>query len=364
MTYQEYLEKIYYDPEHPGSFSGVDKLYKAVRKEGKYVLGKSKIRKWLETQETFSLHRQINRKFRRRKVIAPFIDYQWDVDTAVMKSYVKVNDGYGYFLLVVDVFSRVVRTHALKSTQGKEMVTALKLIFDTGKKPSKLRSERGTEFRNKDVHRLLQTEKVDQFFTQNEQKSSYAERAIKTIKSKLSRYMSRHQTHRWIDVLDSVTQSYNGSYHRSIKMAPRAVTKKDEARLWKLQYGQSTRVKATTPRFVFKKGDTVRISHLRLPFDREYDERWTMEYFVVVDRGMKENIPYYSLKDTTGEDVGGSFYQSELSKITVTEDTVHRIEKVIQRKRNEVLVKWMGWPKKFNSWIPSTALEDYKRSEM
>jgi hypothetical protein len=99
MTYQDYLEKIYYDPQHSGLFGGVDKLYKAVRQEGKYVLGKAKIRKWLETQETFGLHRQIIRKFRRRKVIAPFIDYQWDTDTAVMKSFIKDNDGYAYFVV-------------------------------------------------------------------------------------------------------------------------------------------------------------------------------------------------------------------------------------------------------------------------
>ena len=84
MTYQDYFEKIYYNPQHPGSFGGMDKLYKVVHQEGKYVLGKAKITKCLETQETFGLHRQINRIFRRRKVIAPFIDYQWDADTAVM----------------------------------------------------------------------------------------------------------------------------------------------------------------------------------------------------------------------------------------------------------------------------------------
>jgi hypothetical protein len=44
MTYQDYLGKIYYDPQHPGSLGGVDKLYKAIRQEGKYVLGKAKIR--------------------------------------------------------------------------------------------------------------------------------------------------------------------------------------------------------------------------------------------------------------------------------------------------------------------------------
>lgn len=116
-------------------------------------------------------------------------------------------------------------------------------------------------------------------------------RAIKTIKSKISRYMTPHQIHRWIDVLDSITQSYNTSFHRSIKMAPRALTKNDEPLLWKLQYGPRAKLdRKPSTRFTFKKGDTVRIFHLRQPFDREYDERWTMEYFVVDDRGVKEGM--------------------------------------------------------------------------
>ena len=98
----------------------MDKLYKAVHQEGKYVLGKAKIRKWLETQETFGLHRQTNRKFRRRKVIALFIDYQWDADTAVMKSFAKDNDGYAYFVVAIDVFSRFAHTFPLRSTQGRK----------------------------------------------------------------------------------------------------------------------------------------------------------------------------------------------------------------------------------------------------
>jgi hypothetical protein len=91
-------------------------------------------------------------------------------------------------------------------------------------------------------------------------------------------------------------------------MAPRAVTKKDEARLWKLQYATRQYTKTPTRRCTFRKGDTVRISHVRQPFDREYEERWTMEYFVVDDRGMKEGIPYYTLKDKSGDAVQCIFY--------------------------------------------------------
>lgn len=369
MTYKDYLEKIYYDPKHPGSFSGVDKLYKAVRKEGKYVLGKAKIRKWLETQETFGLHRQVNRKFQRGRVIAPYIDYQWDADTAVLKSYSKDNDGYGFFILAIDVFSRFVWTRPLKSTKGVEMLEALESILGEGRRPTKFRTDKGVEYKNRVVAPLLRNKGIVHFFTENELKASYAERAIKTLKSKLARYMTRHQTHRWIDVLQSVTQSYNASIHRSIKMAPKNVTKKDEVRLWKLQYRGKYKLEyksknklapKTSTRYVFKKGDTVRISHLRGVFEREYDERWTMEYFVVDGRGKKQKIPFYTLKDITGDAIQGTFHRTELNKVAVTEDTVYRIEKVLRQRRGQALVKWVGWPVKFNSWIPSSDLKDYK----
>lgn len=362
MTYQEYLEKIYYDPQHPGSFAGVDKLYRAVRKEGKYVLGKTKIRKWLETQETFGLHRQVNRKFPRRKVISPYIDYQWDVDTAVLKNYSKENDGYGFFVLAIDVFSRFVWTRPLKSTKGVEMRVALESIFREGRTPEHMRTDKGTEYVNKEVARLLKAKGINHFTTFDVIKANFSERALKHFKKKLTRYMTRHQTHRWIDVLNSITKSYNAGFHRSIKMAPKNVTKKDEVRLWKLQYRKKSMSTAKTPhRLAFKKGDTVRISNLRRPFEREYDERWTMEYFVVDKRGKKQGIPYYLLKDTQGDPVEGTFYESELSRVKVTEQTVYRIEKILRQKKKEALVKWMGWPKKFNSWIPKSSLKNYKR---
>ena len=95
-------------------------------------------------------------------------------------------------------------------------------------------------------------------------------------------------------------------------------------------------------------------------FEREYDERWTMEYFVVDGRGKKQKIPFYTSKDITGDPIQGTFHRTELSKVAVTEDTVYRIEKVLRQRRGQALVKWVGWPVKFNSWIPSSDLKDYK----
>ena len=98
LKYEDYLSSIYYDPKNAGAYGGVEKLYRAVRKDGKFVLGRSKIRNWLLKQEDYAVHRETRSKFKRKRVVAPFVDYQWDVDTANMASYRKANDGFAYFV--------------------------------------------------------------------------------------------------------------------------------------------------------------------------------------------------------------------------------------------------------------------------
>ena len=66
------LKKIYYDPNHAGSFSSPEKIYKSLNK--KISLGK--IKKFLEAEDSYTLPRNIRRKFKRQTVIAPYIDYE------------------------------------------------------------------------------------------------------------------------------------------------------------------------------------------------------------------------------------------------------------------------------------------------
>ena len=96
-----------------------------------------------------------------------------------------------------------------------------------------------------------------------------------------NRYMSRHQ----IDVRDA---SYNGSYHCSIKMNTRNYQKR-QSPIVETTVRPNGDQKENEP--AYKKGDTVRIAHVRQPFDREYDERCTtVEYFVVHDGGASKQF--------------------------------------------------------------------------
>jgi len=239
---------------------------------------------------------------------------------------------------------------------------ALENIFSSDRIPEKIRSDKGTEFVNKTVQKLFKSHNILHFVTENEVKANYAERGIQSIKGKIMRFLRAKQSHRWVDELSSITRSYNNSYHRSIKRSPASISKKDENELWETLYNNKRQPPNHRKVFKFEIGDIVRISRLRKAFQRYYSEHWTNEVFIIKSRNFKQYIPAYSLTDYADEDITGIFYENELQKVYVDENTVYNIEKVIKtrNKKSESLVKWMGWPVKFNTWIPTEDILDYK----
>ena len=309
--YKEYLSSLYFNPASPAAFASLEKLYRYVRKDGKFVLGKPKIRKWLLSQESYAVHREDRSRFKRRRVIAPYKDYQFDGDTADMSFYASQNGGYKYFALFVDIFTRYVWTVPLKTKTGQEMVRALKSVFNSGRKCQQLRTDKGTEYLNRYVENYLKEVGVKHFETQNQPKSSYAERAIRTIKGRLSRYMTYKQTHKWVNVIEQVTSSYSNTYHRGIKQSPASVRGEDEAYQWRLQYDtlpEKTGYKTRYAKYKFKVGEEVRVSFLRRTFQKQHDERWSREVFSITGRSMNNGIPQYTVQDYSGATIKGKFY--------------------------------------------------------
>lgn len=358
-----YLEEIYLNPQHAAAFSAPQKLYRYVKKDGKYQLSLNAISRWMQAQEVYTTNRKITRKIRRRHVIVPYIDYMWDIDTANFRQLSKYNNGYGYFILAIDVMSRYVWTQPIKTTTGVEVSRALEEIFKHKRLPRKVRTDKGTEFSNKTVKSVFDSHTIDHFVTQNETKACYSERAIQSVKSKLTRYMRSKQTYKWVDVLGDITKGYNNSYHRSIRKTPAQFNKQDEMRMWRESVENTSPPPGKQMRYKFQIGDIVRISKLRHSFHRYYSEHWTNEFFVIRDRSLKQYIPAYTLTDYAGESISGIFYEAELQKIFVAEDTVYKIEKVMKRRTlnrvKQVLVKWWGWPDKFDSWIRAADVKTF-----
>ena len=352
------LNRAYFTPGSAGSFSSPTKLYKSLK--GKISL--SKIKFFLKDKDSYTLHRNIVRKFKRNAVISPFPDYQYDIDTANMTFYKKENK-FNHILFVIDIFSRYLWTAALETLRGEEMVNVLGNILSE-RAPMKIRSDGGSEFVNKKVEKMLNDYNIDHIITKNETKANYAERVIRTIKDKMGKYMEHHQTNEWVDILPKITRSYNHTPHRSIGMRPVNVTKSNEVWLWNNLFGSvsSDKTSKAPPKirsfqYKFRLGEHVRISRFREHFEKtSFSHRWSSEIFSIRDRYIKQGQALYELNDYMGDEVVGSFYQSELQSVTVDLNTEYKIEKIIRKRKNkqgilEYLVKFKGWPNKYNSWV-------------
>ena len=121
------------------------------------------------------LHRQIIRKFKRRKVYSSFRDNIWGVDLADMQSLSKYNKGIKYLLCAIDLFSKYAWVVPLKDKRGISIVNAFQKIISK-RKPNKIWVDQGGEFYNKFLKRFLKINNIEMYSTYNEGKFVVAER--------------------------------------------------------------------------------------------------------------------------------------------------------------------------------------------
>ena len=352
----EYLSSVYYDSKRTGGFGGVDRLYQDVKKEGKFKISRKKIKEWLMKQDTYTLHKPMRRHFKRNRVIVGGIDQQWQMDLADMQSLQKFNDAYRYLLVCIDVFSKYAWDVPLKNKTGPALVEAFKIILASGRKPEKIMTDQGTEFLNRHFRALMKEEDIELYNTYNETKASIVERLIRTLKTRMWRYFTAKKTMRYIDMLPDLIHSYNHSVHRSIKTKPADVTVENEKQVWHTLYDSDDVVKNV--KYKFEIGDQVRISKIKRKFEKGYLPNFSKEIFTI-SKQIPRDPPVYKLKDYDGEELKGTFYDKELQKV-IKQNDVYEIEKVLKKRGRgnnvQYLVKWSGYPNKFNSWVPASEI--------
>ena len=181
------------------------------------------------------------------------------------------------------------------------------------------------------------------YSTHNEEKSVVTERFIRTLKSKIYKYMTSISKNVYIDKLDDIVDEYNNTYHTTIKMKP--IDVKDNTYI-----NADKEINNKDPKF--KVGDRERMSKYKNIFAQGYMSNWSEEVFVI--KKVKNTVPWiFVINDLNGEEITGTFYEKELQK---TNQEEFRIEKVIRRKGDKLYVKWKGYNNSFNSWIDKASL--------
>jgi len=292
------------------------------------------ISKWLQSQEAYTLHKPVRRKFNRRSTLASGINDQFQADLIDMQKHKNSNSNHGYILTVVDVFSKFSWAKPLKSKSGKEVAQKL-----------------GKEFYNTQVKTLLTKFDILHFSSENDDiKGAVVERFNRTLQTRLYRWFTKTQEHNWTNVIEHIVDSYNNTVHSSTKFSPANIDSKNEEDVWLNLYGNLKAPNLLKARL--KINDMVRISKYKHVFSKGYIENWSIETFIV-SKVLETDPVTYRLKDQQNELIHGSYYEDELQKVMQSDKFT--VEKILdQRKvgrKIEYLVKFKGYPAKFNEWI-------------
>jgi hypothetical protein len=355
------LAKIYLDIKHPAGFSSAEKLAKASG------VNLSKVREWLSGQDAYTQHKQVRRKFQRNRYYVTNMRVCYEADLASMQNISEENDSFNYILCVIDIFSKKAWGEPILDKRGATVAAALDRIFQRAPPPLKIRHDKGRELVNSKVEALLKKYNIQQIVTQNEDiKCAIVERFIRTLRGKMQKYFTHHGRERYVEVLQSLFDSYNNTVSTAIGIAPNDVTSFNIRQVNEYLYsgkGRYKKLEFTKHPPKFKLNDTVKITTAKHKLMKGHLPNWQYEIYKVV-RIIRRTPVVYELVDWEGQPIKGVFYAEELQKVSATPDQSYRIEKIVEVKgsgnNKKLYVKWLGYADRFNSWINAKDLISYE----
>ena len=115
-------------------------------------------------------------------------------------------------LCVIDIFSKYAWVVPLKDKKGVSIVNAFqKILDDSNRKPNKIWVDKGSEFYNSSFKKWLKDKDMEMYLIHNEGKSVVAERFIRTLKTKIYKYMTSVSKNVYIGKLDDITNEYSNT---------------------------------------------------------------------------------------------------------------------------------------------------------
>ncbi|KAI6171954.1 hypothetical protein M3Y98_00919400 [Aphelenchoides besseyi] len=346
--------KAYRSLDSSAAYSAVDNLWRVLRPKR---ISRAKIVRVLEEDRTASLHKPRRYRFKRLKTKPAGFYTDASMDLMFMPELEHWNNGMRYVLVLVEGLSRRIFTQPLRTKKPEDVIEALKKIFEEADYLFwSVFSDLGKEFKNQKVKEFLSSLQITQKLAHNaETKAALAERAIRTLKQRLYKYMSEKNTYRWIDALHPLTLAINRSPNRTLGFRPLDVNIANWKNVWDRLYANDLNTKPSK----LKVGDHVRISKAKTQFSKGYHPAWTDEVFQI-SKKIPTNPTTFRLEDYHNNEPSGRFYAHELSKTTM--DTTWRIERVLKtrtrRGRRQLFVEWKNHPASDNCWINESDLTD------
>lgn len=333
----------YTNPAQPGSFLGLTGFLK--NNKG---LKKAEVKKQLLGQETYTLHTPLRKKFPRTQWLTSGIDHIWQIDLVDLKKFKYENSHYEYILTCIDIFSKKAWVYPIKKKTPAETSRIFQKIFTQGRIPKIICLDKGNEFKG-ECKKLFDKNKIQIITSKTRLKAAVIERFNRTIRAKMFRVFTFRKNKKYIDILDKLVESYNNSYHRSIKTTPNSVFEKDTGKISKILYGDSDTFSWDNYiQFKYHKGDFVRMSLEKNIFEKGYTPNFSKEIYMIF-RQLASKPPRYNIMSLDGIEFDYNFYTEELQKVIKT-DFPYDMYKIHEQMNDKLLVEKLNSKNYSKKW--------------
>ena len=372
------LKKLYVDYGFPSTY----KLFK-IAQDNNLKISMKDIQEFINKERIRQLYFKEPTKSKGH-IVAFSPNELWQMDLMDVSKYAHQNKNYKWILLIIDVFTRFSYGIAIKNKTNDEVYKGLKEILKD-KKPKVIMTDNGKEFLGNKVENLLdeddiihQTNKVGEHTA-----LGIIDRFVKTFRDMIGKNMTAHNNTNWIDNYKKLINSYNDTYHDTIKMKP----KEGDKHILALSVLNNSLSKDNTQTKI-KIGDIVRIKLKESKFKKSGLPLWSSNTYKVlevnglnavlddnkesktyllqkVDKEDKIDINKEELKSTKKKTQVRRLHKEELHEKAYEvedekEEEKYEIEKIIGDKKYHnkrfFLIKWKGYSNKHNTYEPENEL--------
>ena len=210
------------------------------------------------------------------------------------------NNGVKYLLVAVVVLSRYLGVQPMKALYANDAFKAFKKMIKK-KQPEKVWTDKGSEFKG-DFKKFCEKKGIHIYTTENETKSAFAERNIRSLKNIFYKYLEKKWIWTYIKDLPEFVNTINSRVNRVTQLAHNKVFKKHEPFLISLAID----TKKYKPKY--KEGDLVRSAKPDEKFRKGYKQNYTNEFFTIF-KIATVSPPTYNLIDAQNVIIEGKFYE-------------------------------------------------------
>ena len=370
----EVLKSIYLDPSHPAGFSTVNRLYDSAKKISRDI-SRDDVISFLQSRDSYTRHGVSKKNYVKRPVLVKSPGHLLAGDLIDMTEDLRQsNNNIRYLLCLIDCYSRYATVFPLEDKRSKTIGDKLDIFFRENHYSYRLFwTDRGSEFVSGYTSKIFVKHGVKLYHVFNNRvKSAYVERFIRTLKSKIYKVFTEKNTVTYYDILPKIVISYNSTPHRGLlgKIPKEVHYLSDQDEIKKLELAQYNQKMLNYNKSAIKKANlkcgfsTPHLlqerTHVRLLLDiveksflKSYKPLYTIEIFEI-DKVVEGFPTVYYLKDLQNESISGMVYRSEIKPVKLPETFL--VEKVLKSKfcpktkQTLHLIKFLGYPPKFNTW--------------